>query len=485
MAIQKYYIHEKYILGVIRLDKYKKLIYNTFIFGIGTFSSKVLVFLLLPLYTRVLTNADYGVVDLIVQTSNLLIPIVSVGITNGVIRFGLDKSANKSEVFTTGLITILCGFIIFLLFNPLMSKLRYISGYMITIYFFVLMSCLRSLCSQFVRSQNMVRLYAIDGMLSTITTTTFTVLFLVVFKLGVNGYILAIILSDFLSSIFLFFTAKLYRYINLELKGKSTSRAMLMYSIPLIPTTIFWWVTNVSDRFIVAYMLGAEANGLYAISYKIPTIVTLVSSIFTEAWQISAVGEKNNMIERERFFTNVFKSYSSLVFIAASALILLVKVITKLLVSNSFYASWQYVPFLVMATSFSCLVNFLDSIYFVEKKSNLSLATTFAGAIINIILNLLLIPKLGINGASFATFISYFAVFVIRALNTKKFIRINFNNLKLFVNTFVLSAQSLIMIFEIEHWVIYETIFLIIMLLINTKEVLINAQKLMRGIIKR
>jgi len=465
------------------LDKYKKLINNTFILGIGTFSSKVLVFLLLPLYTRVLTNADYGVVDLIIQTSNLLIPIVSVGITNGVIRFGLDKSVNKKDVFTTGLLTVLCGFGIFLLFEPLVSKVRYISGYTMLIYFFILMSSLRSVCSQFVRSKNMVRFYAFDGVLSTITTISFTILFLVVFKLGVNGYVLAIILSDFLSSIFLFFTARLYKYVRFNFKDKSLPKEMLKYSIPLIPTTIFWWITNVSDRFIVAYILGTEANGLYAISYKIPTIITLVSTIFIDAWQISAVGEKNK-VEQERFFTNVFKSYSSLVFISASALILLIKVITRILVSDTFYASWQYVPFLVIATSFSCLVNFLGSIYFVEKKSKLSLATTFIGAIINIILNLLLIPRLGVNGASIATFISFLAVFVIRALNTKKIIKINWNSKKLFINTIILILQSLIMIFEAPYWIFYEVLLFIIILLINTKDVLSSIKKLLRGIIK-
>ncbi|MFA9424509.1 MAG: lipopolysaccharide biosynthesis protein, partial [Sedimentibacter sp.] len=205
-------MHDKHIAEVVRLEKYKKLIYNTFIFGMGTFSSKILVFLLLPLYTRTLTNGDYGVVDLVIQTSNLLIPIVSIGITNGVIRFGLDRSVKKSDVFTTGLATILGGFVLFLLFEPLVSKVRYISEYTIIIYFFVLMSCLRSLCSQFVRSKNMIRLYAFDGLLSTITTTVFTVLFLVVFKLGVVGYVLSIILSDFLSAAFLFFTASLHKY---------------------------------------------------------------------------------------------------------------------------------------------------------------------------------------------------------------------------------------------------------------------------------
>lgn len=182
-----------------KVDKYKKLLSNTFIFGVSTFSSKVLVFLLLPLYTRILTNADYGVVDLIVQTSNLLIPIVTVGITNGVIRFGLDRSINRNDVFSTGLFTIFCGFGIFLLFEPLLTKVQYISGYTLLIYCFVFMSSLRSLCTQFVRAKLMVRLFAFDGVLSTITTIAFTVLFLVVFKLGINGYILAIIMSFFLS----------------------------------------------------------------------------------------------------------------------------------------------------------------------------------------------------------------------------------------------------------------------------------------------
>lgn len=464
------------------MDKYKKLIYNTFILGIGTFGSKVLVFLLLPLYTRVLTNADYGVVDLIVQSSNLLIPIVSVGITNGVIRFGLDKTVNKSDVFTTGLLTVLCGFGIFLLFEPLISKVRYISEYTALIYFYVLMSSLRSICSQFVRSKNLVRLYAFDGVLSTITTISFTVLFLVGFKLGVNGYILAIILSDFLSSVFLFTAVKLRRYINFNFKDKSVPGEMLKYSIPLIPTTIFWWITNVSDRFIVAYVLGTEANGLYAISYKIPTIITLVSTIFIDAWQLSAVGEKNKT-ERQQFFTNVFKSYSSLVFIAASALILFVKIITRILVSDSFYASWQYVPFLVVATSFSCLVNFLGSIYFVEKKSALSLATTCMGAFINIILNLLLIPTLGINGASLATCASFISVFVIRALNTRKFIKINWNSKKLLVNTIILMLQSLVMIFEISHWIIIELVFFAVISLINTEDVLSSVKKLLKSIL--
>lgn len=466
------------------MDKYKKLIYNTLIFGIGTFSSKLLVFFLLPLYTRVLTKSDYGLVDLIIQSSNLLIPIVSVGITNAVIRFGLDRSVNKSSVFTTGLATILCGFSIFLLLEPLVSKIQFISEYLILIYAFVLMSSLRSLCSQFIRAKNMVRLYAFDGIISSITTTSLTIIFLVVLRFGIYGYVAAIILSDFLSSAFLFLSARLYRYINFNIKDKSIPASMIKYSVPLIPTTIFWWITNVSDRFIVAHMLGTVANGLYAIAYKIPTIVTLVSSIFIEAWQLSAVSEKNTT-EQERFFTNVFKSYSSLVFIAASTLILLLKIITRILVSESFYESWRYVPFLVMATSFSCLVNFLGSIYFVEKKSNITLVTTFIGAVLNVFLNFMLIPKFGVNGASFATFVSFAAVFVIRALNSRKYIKINYNPRRLETNTIFLLLQSFIMIFEVPLWPMYEALIWFLIILINSGEILMSSKKLLRSILRK
>ena len=110
------------------MNKYRKLISNTLIFAIGTFSSKVLVFLLMPLYTTVLTDAEYGTVDLMVQVGNFLLPLVSCGIVNGIIRFGLDKYYRKRDVFTTGFLTILGGFVL-LLILPVASMARDFDGF--------------------------------------------------------------------------------------------------------------------------------------------------------------------------------------------------------------------------------------------------------------------------------------------------------------------------------------------------------------------
>jgi O-antigen/teichoic acid export membrane protein len=460
------------------VDKYKRLISNTVIFAIGTFSSKVLVFLLMPLYTRVLDNAEYGVTDLIVQAGNLLLPLVSLGIVNGVIRFGLDKSVRKSDVFTTGFLAIVCGFVVMLFFWPLLDKVQYFSGRTSLIYLFVLMSSFRSLCSQFVRARGLVRLYAFDGILSTATTILFNIWFLVGLRWGVTGYVLAIVCSDTMSVIFLLMTGRLWRFVRFAGLNLSTALSMLKYSIPMIPNTMFWWITNVSDRYLVTYFMGSEYNGLYAVAYKIPSIVMLVSGIFMDAWQMSAVTETK---ARGRFFTKVFQSYGALVFIVGSGIILTCKVLMKLLASEEFYAAWQYVPLLVVATVFSCFVNFLGTVYMVEKRSVLSLATTAAGAVLNIVLNVVLIPHYGVNGAAFATFFSYFLVFLLRAWNTRRFIPIRYGPLKLAVNSLVLLVQCFVTIYSGPNWVLYSILLTALILLINGREVINALNKLLGG----
>ena len=100
------------------MDKYKKLFSNTLIFGIGTFSSKILVLLMTRLYTQYMSPADYGSVNLVIQAGNLLLPLATMGITNGIVRFGLDRAVNKADVFTSGVLTFTCGYGILLLFEP-------------------------------------------------------------------------------------------------------------------------------------------------------------------------------------------------------------------------------------------------------------------------------------------------------------------------------------------------------------------------------
>lgn len=208
-------ISQQFLTGEVEpLNPYQNLISNTVLFGISTFGARFLTFLLTPFYTRVLSSTEYGITDLLIQTGNLIIPIASVGIANGVIRYGLERGTNKNSVFTIGLLTTTAGFILLLLASPALDKIPFLSGYVRLILLYVLAANLHSVCNQFARSMGHVRLFALDGVLRTVLTILFNILLLAVFPMGVTGYVLANVLADGITTAFVFIRAKQWRYFH-------------------------------------------------------------------------------------------------------------------------------------------------------------------------------------------------------------------------------------------------------------------------------
>lgn len=451
------------------MDKYKRLASNTVLMAVSTFSSKVLTYLLTTYHTHMMRTGDYGTITVVNTIGNLLIPIVSLGIANAIIRYGLEKGVSKKSVYTNGLISVSIGFAVLLAISPLLNMVPFIGdnveGYWPLLLAFVLISCLRTLNCQIVRARQLMRLYAVDGILCTATALGFNVLFLSGFGIKPEGILLATMCSDACSTIFLFFVAGLWRYVDFHI-DKVLFRKMLRYSLPLISASLFWWVTNVSDQLFVKAMWGAGWNGIYVACYKLPSLLSIVATFFTEAWQLSAFtdGQKAG---RERFFTRVFGAYQGVMFLAAAGITLLCRPIMSVFVAKEYYIGWMYIPVLCAATAFSSLDNFLNSVYMLEKKSMHSLLTMAAGAVLNILLNWAFIPKSGPMGASIATFISYFVVFVVRVIDTRRLIRIDFGLLRIAVNLAILAAEALLMIYQLPLWPLWCTLLCALMLLVN------------------
>ncbi len=460
------------------MNKYKKLVANTFIFGIGTFSSKLLVFLLMPLYTRLLTTAEYGVIDIIVGTAQLLFPVVGLSIGEGVMRFGIDKQTDKKQVFTTGISTVGVGFLVFLCFIPIFLSNTFIKDYTTLVYLYVLMACVNNVCMNFVRSQGRVKLYAFTGFLASLLVVVFNIIALVILDLGIVGFVMSTILSDLCCIVFLVVTAKLYKFFNFTALNKTITKQMIKYSAPMITNSLFWWITNVSDRYFVIYFLGEAINGLYAVAYKIPTIINVIVLIFTQAWNISAFTEYDDE-KAVSFFSTVFKTYRAVIFIAGAFIIALIKPLTAILVSADFFDSWKYVPLLVLSVVFSCFVTFLGSIYMANKKNTMSMVTTLIGAISNVVMNFLLIPKYGANGAAFATAMSYLIVFIIRAIDTRRFMKINYSMGNLLANMVLICAQAYLSITDISNMWIYQFLFVVLIIAVNFKLAMSFVQKIL------
>lgn len=436
-------------------NRYKKLAGNTMIFAISNFSSKLLSLFVQPFLTHAMKEvSEVGITKLTSQCANLLIPLVSLGVSFAIIRFGLDRQNSKSQVFTSGLVTIFLGFGVLCLLWPVARLVPIFKDYIFLLYLYVLVSCLRTLCTQFVRSRQLNKLVAVDGILCTVATVVFYVLFLVVWPMGANGYLLAIICGDGCSALFVFCIAGLRRYVNFRRFNRELWKAMMRYALPMIPAQISFWVINASDLFFVTYMEGDQGtywSGLLGTGYFLPTILTTLGTIFYEAWQLSAVTEER---ERERFFSKVFSIYQSVMFCCGAGIILLCRPMMFLFRQN-FYDAWQFVPFLAIATVYSCFNQFLNSIYVVEKRSTLSLYTMLAGAVANCVLNYFFIQKWGPNGATAASFISYLLVFLLRAVNTRGLLRVDFSPLRLTLNSLMVLCEAALMIASPPHWAVW------------------------------
>lgn len=453
------------------MGKYKRLLSNTAILGAGTFISKLLVFLLMPLYTALLSTAEFGTADILTQTANLLIPLASLGISDGLFRFALDSDKQKRrEVFGSALGVLVAGMPMLALFIQILRLFGIYDGYLLLLFFYVCSANLHLICANYLRACDRTKAFALQGIANTVLTILLNVLFLVVFDMGILGYVLSVAVSDLLITVAIFFICKLYGEVRFNLKNRELINSMLKFSIPYIITTLMWMITSSSDRFIVAAFSGTEENGLYAAAYKLPTLISLAGGVFIEAWQFSSVNDARPE-ERAKFFGDVYRNYVGIMFMGGSAIVAASKLLTKMLLDDAYYSSWQYVPVLSIAMIFSAFSAFMGSVYFLEKKSLRSFVTAGVGALTNILLNFILIPHFGAMGASVATVISYVVAFVIRACDTGKYLRFDVCWFKVAVNSILLIAQTVLMLLEPPYWILWQIGFLVFMLAFNGREI--------------
>ncbi len=404
------------------MNRYQKLASNTVILAIGTFGSKLLVFLLMPLYTAWLTTAEYGAAEMIMGIANFLIPIACVGVSTGIFRFAAEREADQIKVFSSSIALLGMGLGGFLLLSPILLFIPYCRPYMWLVVLYVLFADLQAVCAQYLRAIDRTTLFAGQGILNTALTVACNVLFLFVFKLGVEGYVLSVIVGNLLTTVFVILRAKLWRVFSIHSVDRRLIRELLRFSLPMIPTTLCWLITDLSDRAMVTYFWGDGVNGIYAAAYKIPTIVNLVASIFLQAWQFSAVSEEKDPEACSHFYSRVWEAFLSVIMIGGVGLIFFSRFLARLLLNINFFDAWRYMPTLLCAAALEALVSFLASVYLVRKKSSHSFFTALAGAIANILLNLWLIPLMGALGAAVATLASYALVLILRLIDAPRII---------------------------------------------------------------
>lgn len=400
--------------------KYKYLIKNTGILTISSFSSKILVFLLVPLYTSILTTVEYGSYDLSVTTIQLLFPIFTVNIYDAVMRFYMDGNYDKKEVSAVGLkyfiiSIVLFGFFIFINYQiGVFGVLNSIKEYSILVFAYYVTNLANQYLTQMAKGLERVKDIAIAGVVNTFVTLLLNIILLLVVRMGLRGFFISYIAGQACSALIIIVKTQYWKYLSLR-GNKQYETEMLAYSVPLILGTIGWWCNNASDRYIVTYMCGIAANGIYSVAYKIPSILVTFQQVFLQAWQISAVKEYDDE-NSAYFYGKTFVTINIAMCLLCCVMIFFTKPIASLLYAKDFYTAWQYVPFLLVSGVFNAASGIIGPILNANKDSKSLGLSSLVGAVVNIILNFALISVIGVQGAAIATAISSYFIYIVRKI---------------------------------------------------------------------
>lgn len=431
---------------------YKKLGKNIILLTVGNFASKVLSSFLVPFYTTVLSTKEYGSADILTTSINLILPIFSMLIYESVLRFLLDDTNDKKQIITIGLMINLIGFFVFLFFSPLCLFISTIKEYYIVFVMYYLSSSLFNITSQYIKGIENVSLFTLGGVLNTIFMISFNILFLLYFKIGVFGYLSSFILSQLLVSLLYVIKGHILKeLISIRTIDFVLAKKMLKYSIPMIPNSLSWWISDSSDKYLVTFFKGVSVTGLYSVAYKIPTILTILTSIFMSAWQISSV-ENFGTEENRKFFSDIYVKYASCTIILCTGLITFAKIISQFLFSNNFFDAWIYTPVLLLGFVFNSMSAFFGTVYTAAKKTQMLFYSTLIGAFVNIFLNIILIQKYSALGAAIATMLSYFFVWMIRFFNSHKIMKLDIDIKGNIISYALLLIQVVLVCLDLQYF---------------------------------
>ena len=465
------------------MNKYKTLALNTVIFAIGSFGSKLLSFLLTRLYTANLDNSgSFNTKEVLELIANLLIPVVSFSVTDAVIRYGLDKNYEKEAVLSNAVTVLLFGTGGFLLLSPLLLLYTDIRPFVPLLVGYVIISCFRQVSTQFARVRGFVKLYAADGILCTLSLFIFNVIFIKWLQLGVTGFMLSVMLSDFCSAVFVWLFAKHTPFLSRKYVDKELLGVMMRFSLPLIPTAVLWLITGFSDRIFIRHMQSSSDAGVYGAATKIPNLISMVSTVFYQAWNMSAIAE-NDSEGRSKFYSQVFNAYQAMLTLAAGFIIALDIPLSAILIDTSkdpaYGNAYLYTPVLVIAVLLMCYNQFLSSIYTVSKHTKNSFWTSLVAAVLNLVLNAVLIPKYSVYGAIAATFASYFVCYLIRIVDARRYIPFDVQHWRFGANLILLLAMSYFTVLEFRASWLRLLLCLLLITALNLKPLLTTAKKIL------
>lgn len=400
----------------------RRLIKNTGIIAVGGMATKLVQFLLLPLYTTVLAPAEYGAVDYLNTIALFCVPVASLLMDEALFRFLIDCKTEgdrrQAVTATVGVLGIGC-----ILFATLMGALELIfrpeSFWWIVglVYAGVALQMVSALLRGFGDTTG----YALANFCASAVMIILNVIFIAGLRWGVNGMLAATVIAQGGTALVFALRRRVWRLIDLRDLSRNYMKQLLKYSVPLIPNKVSWTIMNMLDRLVIMASIGPVPAGLYAVAYKFPNVMDQVYGFFYQSWKESSARALNDDGDEVAFYDAIYRAIRRFMMGIVMVMIALMPFVYDLLIDWQYHEGMLYVPILLLATYFSNISGFYGGIFTAHKDTKVMGTTTIASAVLCLILNLVLIPRFGLYGASFATIAAMFVVNEYRRIKVRAY----------------------------------------------------------------
>ena len=445
-------------MGAVKNRK-KLFAENFLVYGVGGIISKVIPLIMVPIVTRLMPDSSYyGISDLANTVISFFSAIALLGMYDAMFRMffekddlGYKKDICSSAFTFTLILSVIVSILMCVLQKPI-SQLFFSDpqyGYLVMISAIsVLIGTTNTIISAPTRMQNKRGIFLIMNTVSPIISYGISI------PLLLNGYyLIALPVASACSSVI---TEISFGIINHEwFSFKRTNWhyvwEMLKIALPLAPNFLIYWIFNSSDRVMIANLLSTSDSGVYAVAAKFGALSQLIYTAFAGGWQyfaFSVMKDKDNETVVSKVFEVLLVASLTTTMMGTA----IAKWGVKILFTEEYWSSYICIPYLYLSPLLLMLFQIGSNQFLVIKKTWPNIVILGAGAVINVVLNFVLIPVIGIEGASLATFIGYFVTIVIMAIVLKKMKLMHMREKTLVYSAAFIAGFGVMRIFDLAKW---------------------------------
>ncbi len=401
-----------------------KFIKSSGIYFVGTVMTKLISFLLLPMYTSYINPEDYGVFDMYNACIMFLCSVLFLDIWSGIMRFMFDYTKEeRKKPISSGLAIFMVSCFLYTVILVSATSVLHLQ-YPVWLFLYGILMNIQTLVGYIARGYGKNILYTSAGIIGSFTTILFNIILLVYCRMDFSALFISNCIG-FLANILIIVIGMKERGIfSFKSFDKKVFKELLMFSLPLCLNSVAYWFLTSYNRIVVVDKLGAAANGYYAVASRFGSMVTLFTTCFQMAWQELAYSKTAKEKDLGKFYTTAINSYIKCMGAGLIILIPMIYLIYPIMINQAYDAGKGLVPLFLLGTILSTISSFLGSAFGAIKQSKLLFWTMLIGSVANVVCIHSLILPLGLQASNISLMIGFLLCCIARIVLFKKEVKI-------------------------------------------------------------